>query len=122
MKHFMLIGLCICTVSLAGHSALAEEEEYQDGFDAVESQDNNGVDMGVLESIDLIQRTAIVNGFRYTVGSAVNPVRVKMLGSNAGALELLSSGMHVRVTYRETPDQRIGMAIEQIKKHPEMDH
>jgi len=71
-------------------------------------------DMGELQVLNLTQRKGTINGYDYLFGPPVDPIRVKMLGSQGGALELLAEGMYIKVKYFETQGYRIALELEQI--------
>jgi hypothetical protein len=81
-----------------------------------------GSDEGPLQSIDLARRRLIINGYEYRVGTDMSAVKVRMLGSAGGALELLTEGMYVHIEYRQVRGGRIGVAIQQIAVDRRMDH
>lgn len=79
-------------------------------------------DRGELQMLNLSHRKGTINGYTYLFGPAVDPIRVKMLGSGGGALELLAEGMYVRVAYFETQGYRIALNLEQIPVDPSLNH
>ena len=79
-------------------------------------------DSGELQMLNLSHRKGTINGYTYLFGPAVDPIRVKMLGSGGGALELLAEGMYVRVAYFETQGYRIALNLEQIPVDPSLNH
>ena len=79
-------------------------------------------DRGELQMLNLSHRKGTINGYTYLFGPAVDPIRVKMLGSGGGALELLAEGMYVRVAYFETQGYRIALNLEQIPIDPSLNH
>lgn len=79
-------------------------------------------DRGELQILNLSHRKGTINGYTYLFGPAVDPIRVKMLGSKGGALELLVEGMYVRVAYFETQGYRIALNLEQIPVDPSLNH
>ncbi len=79
-------------------------------------------DRGELQMLNLTHRKGMINGYTYLFGPAVDPIRVKMLGSQGGALELLAEGMYIKVMYFETQDHRIALELEQIPVDPSLNH
>jgi hypothetical protein len=79
-------------------------------------------DMGELQMLNLTYRKGTINGYTYLFGPPVDPIRVKMLGSGGGALELLAEGMYIRVRYFETQGYRIALELEQIQIDHSLDH
>jgi hypothetical protein len=72
---------------------------------------------GVLSNINLAKRTVNINAVRYVLPSATAaiPLRVKMLGTDYGALELLKAGMTVSVSYEMSGKSRAAIEIIQIE-------
>jgi len=73
---------------------------------------------GVISNINLAKRTVNINAVRYLLppATAANPLRVKMLGTNHGALELLENGMTVSVSYEMAGKSRAAIEIVQIER------
>jgi len=71
---------------------------------------------GVIESVDLVTRSALVSGYAYDFGPAVtdDPVEVKMYNSDGGAFELLQPGMKVEITYGQFDDVRLAFRVQQL--------
>jgi len=103
----------------------AEDEEIIDFMEIVRNIKEPivaRVDRGEMQELDLTQRRGIINGWRYLFGPSVDPIRVKMLGSGGGALELLAEGMYIKVKYFETQGYRIALELEQIPIDHSLDH
>ncbi len=91
-----------------------------DYFTIVNSIDNNVSQRaanGRIQEIDGIERTIVVGGIKYFYGPATiaDPLRVRMLGVDFGALELLRVGMFVEVHYLPGGTYRIAKAMIQIE-------
>ena len=71
---------------------------------------------GIIRSIDLQSRTAIISGFKYAFGSVEDgrTAEVKLYGSEYGALELLKVGMKVKVVYGEFGFMRVVLRLQQL--------
>ena len=69
---------------------------------------------GVVQSIDLGNRTAIISGFLYDFGPNTFPLKVRMYKSDAGAVELLRPGMKVDVVYGDFGATRLARQITQL--------
>lgn len=61
---------------------------------------------GVIRSINLVDRTAVISGYRYTFGhvSGLNQPTIELVGGTQGALELLKVGMKVQFHFVAVPD------------------
>ena len=79
-------------------------------------------DRGELQVLNLIYRRGTINGYTYLFGPRVDPIRVRMLHSGGGALELLAEGMYIKVKYFETQGYRIALELEQIPIDHSLDH
>mgnify|MGYP006155090197 FL=1 len=79
-------------------------------------------DRGELQMLNLTYRKGTINGYTYLFGPPVDPIKVKMLGSSSGALELLAEGMYIKVEYFETQGYRIALELEQIPIDHSLDH
>ena len=103
----------------------AEDEEAVDFMEIVRNIKDPMVareDMGELQMLNLTYRKGTINGYNYLLGPPVDPIRVKMLGSGGGALELLAEGMYIKVRYFETQGYRIALELEQIPVDHSIDH
>lgn len=82
------------------------------------------IDIGEITEIDYIKRKAIISGYVYYFPPDwwQTPPKFKLLGSDAGALQLMTVGMKVEVTYGDTPDGRIGLIVEQLPDSTEVAH
>ena len=71
---------------------------------------------GIIRSIDLAEREAMIGGFRYYFGSPVldNSSEVRMYNTSFGSFEMLSVGMKVRVRYADTGVSRYVVLLEQL--------
>jgi hypothetical protein len=71
---------------------------------------------GVIRSIDIAEREAIISGFRYSFGSPVydNSSEVIMYGVGFGSFEMLTVGMKVKVKYSDTGVMRYVVLLEQL--------
>lgn len=79
-------------------------------------------DRGELQMLNLTYRKGTINGYSYLFGPPVDPIRVKMLGSDGGALELLAEGMYIKVKFFETQGYRVALELEQIQIDHNLDH
>jgi hypothetical protein len=68
---------------------------------------------GRIRSIDLSDRSAIISGFEYHLGSSGGTDRciVKMLGLDFGSVELLQANMFVEVYYLQESGRRLAKLI-----------
>ena len=69
---------------------------------------------GVIRSIDLEKRTAIISGYLYEFGPPTFPLKVTMLNGSAGSIEMLRTGMKVEVVYGELDTSRLAASIKQL--------
>jgi hypothetical protein len=113
------VGLLACFVV---SSVLGDEFGLMAETGLVSQKKLLAADEGRLQAVDLVRRILIINDYEYHVGADMNAVEVKMLGSSAGALELLVEGMYVRVEYRQVRGRRLSMAIQQLQADRRMDH
>jgi hypothetical protein len=118
-KYAMWVGLL---TYLIVSSALAAERTLLADAGLRRQEGLSGADEGRLQSVDLARRSVVINGYRYQVSTGRSAVEVSMLGSSAGAMELLVEGMYVRVEYRQVRGGRISTAIQQLKVDRRMDH
>jgi hypothetical protein len=72
--------------------------------------------IGMVHSLDLANKTAIISGYRYsfTGTKGWDLPSVKMYGTDYGAYELLRTNMKVRVTYRLSKKSRVVVALRQV--------
>ena len=72
---------------------------------------------GRIRSIDLSDRSAIISGFEYHLGSSGGTDRciVKMLGLDFGSVELLQANMFVEVYYIQESGRRLAKLIIQTE-------
>ena len=114
-----MIKLCsIAFLALVFSSgAVAEQSNYHTVLDSIGSSVNHRVEKGRIQSIDMIGRTMVVSGFKYLLGPATieEPLKVSMMGSGHGALELLKRNMFVEVQYLPSSTYRIARVISQIQ-------
>jgi len=71
---------------------------------------------GVIQSITLYNRTAIISGFTYDFGEPDHrlPVQVQMVGSEFGTIEMLRLNMKVEIVYGERGDIRLAVRLQQL--------
>ena len=72
--------------------------------------------VGEIYSIDLVNRTAIIGGYRYYFGDPrhSDASEVKMYGYQSGSFEMLSPGMKVYVRYGEYGVGRYVVSLQQL--------
>jgi hypothetical protein len=106
---------CLLVLALTSQMAVAEElrfltEEEMQG--AVASRTARGV----IYSVDLAERTAIISGYKYYFGSPNEQadVKVKMYNSAYGAFELLQPGMKVEIVYGDDGNERWATEVQQL--------
>ena len=80
-----------------------------------------GVITGRIRSIEFNERSAIISGFKYYLGSAGGLDRciVKMLGQDFGVVELLQVNMFVEVHYIQESGRRFAKLIIQTDEGEE---
>jgi len=109
-------NLVLLLMVLLSSTVSAEEKTLMQILGGIHEPLKARTDDGVLHSLDLSSRTAMIGGYRYhfipDFGSP--PLSVKLYGSDAGSLSLLHPGMKVRVTYGDTGDARVAVRIEQL--------
>ena len=72
--------------------------------------------IGELHKINIAARTAIISGYRYSFSGlkGYDRPKVKMLGSNFGAFEMLRPGMRIRLKYHLSQYSRVVVEAEQV--------
>ena len=93
--------------------------DYDSILDSIEEAVPERLTTGTIESIDLGGRKAIISGFEYHFGPATEaqPLKVRMLGRDFGALEMLAPGMDVEVSFFQSPaGDRVGTILTQIEE------
>lgn len=113
----MMMPLCL-TVS---HRTFGAEQDVRSmEFVAAEDMDEGAVmastTYGVVQSINLADRTAQISGYIYDFGDPNDrlPVEVRMIDSNLGAFELLQPNMKVEIVYGETKEIRLVVRLQQL--------
>ena len=78
---------------------------------------------GVIREIDLSNRVLIISGYEYHIAPAWVPdgLEVQLLGTTAGAFELLSVDMRIEVTYLELDIARIALLIKEVDMDVEVE-
>lgn len=96
-------------------------------FVATEDMDEGAVmartTRGVIQAIDLENRTAEISGFIYDFGEPDDPlpVQVKMSGSEFGAFEMLRPNMKVEIVYGDTGEIRLAVRLQQLADDAELE-
>lgn len=105
----IILGLMLMLLSLP--SGFAAEVEYD-----LSKKVYARTTYGIIRSINLPAREAIISGFKYEFGAVQHgwTAEVKMYGSEHGAYELLKPGMKVYVTYGELGFTRVVMSLQQL--------
>ncbi len=123
-----LILVVISMFLTIGNQALGEEQSDDSlVFVAPEDMDEGAVmastTRGVVESINLEDRTAQISGYTYDFGDPNDPlpVKVTMLNSAFGAFELLLPNMKVEIVYGETEEIRLAVTLQQLADDAEME-
>ena len=82
------------------------------------------LDEGVIQEIDLDERSIIISGYEYLVGpSTINPpLKVTLYGVTYGAFELLKPGMKVEVEYIDFGNARVAFRIGQLAPDAQVEH
>ena len=119
IRLFLFVGL---SLSLLAKGKDEEAVDFMEIVGNVKESIAAREDRGELQILNLSHRKGTINGYTYLFGPAVDHIRVKMLGSEGGALELLVEGMYVRVAYFETQGYRIALNLEQIPVDPSLNH
>ena len=119
IRLFLFVGL---SLSLLAKGKDEEAVDFMEIVGNVKESIAAREDRGELQMLNLSHRKGTINGYTYLFGPAVDPIRVKMLDSEGGALELLAEGMYVRVAYFETQGYRIALSLEQIPVAPSLNH
>lgn len=110
------INSCLLVLALMSHMTVAEELEFITDEDVLNETVSARTTQGVIESVDLAERSAIIGGYTYDFGPANMPVpvEVKMYNSEHGAFELLRSGMKVEIVYGDFGDVRLTVRVQQL--------
>jgi hypothetical protein len=107
----MLVRNWIAVLSLLASGVYAEDLEPDPRL-----IENTTMISGEIQSINLADRSAIISGTRYHFGPLSGGVVVHMLGRNFGAVELLQTGMSVRVFYIKNFGGRQAKLILQVEE------
>lgn len=117
------INHCLLVIALMSQMALAADTDEQMEFITDENVLAEAVrartTQGVIESVDLVERSAIISGYLYDFGPPDMriPVEVKMYNSNYGAFELLQPGMKVEIVYGDVGDTRLAVRVKQLSNN-----
>ena len=106
LNQFLLSAVSVIALLIIPAPALAE----------VQASDYTQTRIGMVHSLDLANKTAIISGYRYsfTGTEGWDLPSVKMYGTDYGAYELLRTDMKVRVTYRLSKKSRVVVALRQV--------
>lgn len=97
-------------------SVHASAETFNELLDSEDTPGYTMTDRGVVAERDIAERTIIVGGYRYKVGTSFE-TPVTLFGTSAGAYELLDTGMKVEVEYFDLQDKgRVAIRINEL--HP----
>ena len=121
MNKWILVSLLMGLASLPAMPASAASS-LQEKLSNVKKPLVARTDQGVLRSIDLEKRTAMIGGFLYDFGPQTYPIKVTMLNSSAGAVELLRKGMKVEVEYLDLGTSRLAVSITQLPDSAEVEY
>ena len=118
-----LVMILLATVSM---SSLAEEKTFKEIAEGLSGEVQSArVSSGIVRSIDLDSRTAVIGGYKYWFGPAFSeyPLKISLLSyAGGGSLELVEPGMKVEVTFGDTGDARIAMILRQLPDDADVDH
>ncbi len=119
VRSTFVIGL---VAVLAWGTAGAQEVDLRKELTAMGETRKARTTEGVIHELDLGARSAVIGGYTYVFGppNMPIPVKVKMYGSNYGAIELLQTGMKVKVIYGDTGNMRVALQIEQLAPNAEI--
>ena len=108
-------GMIMVFVSFLFSPAIVSAVEIIEGVE-IPDKVNARIKYGIVRSINLDDRTAIISGFKYAFGAVEKgwTAEVKMYRSDFGALELLRPGMKVKVQYGEFGVIRVLLRLEQL--------
>jgi hypothetical protein len=106
LNQFLLSVLSAASLLIVSVPALAE----------VQASDYTQTRIGMVHSLDLANKTAVISGYRYsfTGTKGWDLPSVKMYGTDYGAYELLRTNMKVRVTNRLSKKSRVVVALRQV--------
>jgi len=118
MKQLYSIALLTLVFS---SFAMATDVDYFTIAASIEKNVSQRAANGRIQEIDRIERTIVVGGVKYFYGPAtiVDPLQVRMLGVDYGAVELLRVGMFIEVHYLPSETYRIAKALTQIEAREE---
>ena len=99
--------------------AIAKEMEFITDENILKNTVSARTTQGIVESVDLQARSAVISGYTYDFGTPDMPVpiEVKMYNSDYGAFELLEGGMKVEVVYGDTGDLRLVVRLQQLSNN-----
>ena len=99
----------MCQMAAAEELVFLSDEELEGAVAARTTK-------GVIESVDLATRSAVIGGYLYDFGRPDEqmPARVKMHNSDGGAYELLRPGMKVEIQYGDVGDVRLVVKVQQL--------
>ncbi len=115
-KYLLLVLLWVCAPFV-----------YAETYDELMAMDIDSgparTDSGVIREIDLSNRVLMISGYEYHIAPAWVPdgLEVQLLGTTAGAFELLSVDMQIEVTYLELDIARIALSIKEVDMDVEVD-
>ena len=121
MKKWIVVSLLMGLASMAAVPAVAASS-LQDKLSNIKKPLVARTDQGVIRSIDLEKRTAMIGGFLYDFGPRTYPCKVTMLNSSAGAVELLRNGMKVEVEYLDLETSRLAVSITQLSDSAKVEY
>lgn len=115
-KYLLLVLLWVCAPFV--HAETYDELMAMD-IDSGPAR----TDSGVIREIDLSNRVLMISGYEYHIAPPWVPdgLEVQLLGTTAGAFELLSVDMRIEVTYLELDIARIALSIKEVDKDVEVD-
>lgn len=83
---------------------------------AAESEPMVVSDRGIIRELDFEKNTMVVGGMEFSV-PLDTPVTLR---GGAGAFTLLEVGMKAEVVYRQFPDERVAMTVDQLPDNTEI--
>jgi hypothetical protein len=98
------------------------DKELEDAITRLEKPLRARTTRGIIRTLDLDARKGVIGGYEYHFGPPTFALKVTMLNSGGGALELLQPGMKVEVVYGDFGTARIAASIKQLADSENVEH
>ncbi|MFP6805567.1 MAG: hypothetical protein VCA12_20860 [Pseudomonadales bacterium] len=98
-------------------------ETFDELLDSIDTPLVSRFENGVIYEMNLVTRVIQISGYDYHVSPAFGEdvTEISLLGTSAGALELLSVGMKVEVEYLDLERARVAIVIKALDQNLEVE-